>query len=550
MKKRLLVGMEIGFALFIIWLSAVAVTAQETRRPGQAASGVPEERAAVQTASPGVPAGQQPAAPPLPPERPFAVTRHAMTVDGKPLAYTATAGWLTVNKADERPGARVFFTAYTMDGVRDLSARPLTFAFNGGPGSSSVWLHLGGLGPRRVLMTDEGFAVKPPYGLVDSEFTLLDATDMVFIDPVSTGYSRPLPGEAKSQFHGVAEDLASVGEFIRLFVTRFERWSSPKFLLGESYGTTRAAGLSGFLQNRSLGMFLNGIILVSSVLDFQTITFTPGNVISYVVFLPHYAATAWYHKKLPPALQARPLKDVLAEAEAFALNDYAVALLKGNRLTPEETARIADRLAGLTGLDKSYVLSANLRIRHDRFVKELRRAEFETVGRLDSRFKGRDADAAGETYEFDPASAAIQGAFSTMINHYLRTDLQVKEDLPYAIYGSVFPWNFLSSPDEASGPGAPAGRGRAGFGGAVLNVAETLRRAMSENPSLRVYVANGFYDGATPYFGTAYTFAQLGLNGEYAGRVRMGYFEAGHMMYIHKPSLARLKADLTEFIRQ
>lgn len=550
MKQRLRVGLAAGFAFFFIGTSAIAASVQETRRPAQAASGAQANRPAGQS-GPVAPHGgaqdQPPSAPALPPDKPFAVTRHVLTVGGKPLAYTATAGWLTVNKADEHPGARIFFTAYAMDGVRDISARPLTFVFNGGPGSSSVWLHLGGLGPRRVLMTDEGFAVKPPYGLVDSENTLLDVTDLVFIDPVSTGYSRPLPGEPKAQFHGVAEDLASVGEFIRLFVTRFERWPSPKFLLGESYGTTRAAGLSGVLQNRTTGMFLNGIILVSSVLDFQTITFTPGNVLSYVVFLPHYTATAWYHKKLPPALQARPLKDVLAEAEAFALNDYAVALLKGNRLAPEESAGIAGRLAALTGLDRGYILSTNLRIRHDRFVKELRRADFETVGRLDSRFKGRDADAAGETYEFDPASAAIQGAFSTMINPYLRTDLGVKEDLPYAIYGSVFPWNFLSSPEEAAGPGPAAGRGRAGFGGAVLNVAETLRRAMSENPSLRVYVANGFYDGATPYFGTAYTFAQLGLNGEFAGRVRMGYFEAGHMMYIHKPSLIKLKADLAEF---
>lgn len=543
MKDRTPAGFLIGFALLFFGLSAIGSMAQETRRPGQAAPGAAEGRPAAQAGA------QQPAATALPSEKPFAVTRHTISVGGTPLAYTATAGWLTVNKADERPGARVYFTAYMKDGVRDVSARPLAFVFNGGPGSSSVWLHLGGLGPRRVRMTDEGFAVEPPYGLVDSEHTLLDATDMVFLDPVSTGYSRPLPGEEKAQFHGVAEDLASVGEFIRLFVTRFERWSSPKYLLGESYGTTRAAGLSGFLQGRGTGMFLNGIILVSSVLDFQTITFTPGNVISYLVFLPHYTATAWYHKQLPPALQARPLGEVLAESEAFALNDYAAALLKGNRLTPEETGRVADRLAALTGLDRGYVLSTNLRIRHDRFVKELRRGAFETVGRLDSRFKGHDADAAGETYEFDPASAAIQGAFSTMINHYLRKELQVREDLPYAIYGNVYPWNFFSSPEDATGRGpGMASRGRAGFGGAVLNVAETLRRAMSENPSLRVFVANGFYDGATPYFGTAYTFAQLGLNDEFAGRVRMGYYEAGHMMYIHKPSLEKLKADLAEFI--
>ncbi|MEW5902359.1 MAG: peptidase S10, partial [Acidobacteriota bacterium] len=420
--------------------------------------------------------------------------------------------------------------------------------FNGGPGSSSVWLHLGGWGPRRVMMTEEGFSAKPPFGLTDNENSLLDVTDLVFIDPVSTGYSRPLPGENKTQFHGVGEDVASVGEFIRLYVTRFERWLSPKFILGESYGTTRAAGLAGFLQGRTHGMYLNGIVLVSCVLDFQTIMFAPGNNLSYVLFLPHYAATAWYHKKLEPALQEKSLKEVLAEVENFSLNEYSVALLKGNRLSKEETEKIAAKVADYSGLSREYVGRSNLRLRHDRFVKELLRADFRTVGRLDSRFKGQDADAAGETYEFDPASAAIQGAFSTMLNHYLRTELKYKEDLPYAIYGNVYPWNFLSSPEEAGPMTMPAARMRFGLGG--LNVAETLRRAMSENPFLQVFCANGYYDGATPYFGTEYTFSQIGLNGEFAGRVQMGYYEAGHMMYIHKPSIVKLKADLAEFIRR
>ncbi len=489
--------------------------------------------------------GQAPAAPP---DRPLAVTRHTVTIGGKAIAYTATAGTLTVNKQDEKPGARMYFTAYTMDGVRDASARPLTFVFNGGPGSSSVWLHLGGLGPRRIAMNDEGIAGKPPYRLVDSENSLLDVTDMVFIDPVMTGYSRPLPGEAKTQFTGVGEDVASVGEFIRMFVTRFERWASPKFILGESYGTTRAAALSGYLQGRQTGMYLNGIVLVSSVLDFQTITFQPGSNLSYVLYLPHYTATAWYHKKLAPALQAKPLKDVLAESEAFAAGEYSEALFLGNRLPKDRTAAVAGRLAGLTGLSPAYVIESNLRVRHDRFVKELLRSDLETVGRLDSRFKGRDADAAGEGADSDPSSDAIQGAFSTMLNSYLRTELAVKEDLPYAIYGNVYPWNFLSSPEGEQVPG-PGGR-RGGFGGMMLNVAEVLQSAMRENPDLRVFVANGFYDGATPYFGTVYTFAQIGLQGEFAGRVKMGYYEAGHMMYIHKPSLVKLKSDLAEFMQK
>lgn len=532
--------------LFVVGLVLLVGFIGGLANAGQSAE---SRRAASQAASPQSPAQASPPQPAVSLDKPPAVTRHTITLGGKPIAYTATAGTLTINKSDEKPGARVFFMAYTQDGLKDLSVRPLAFVFNGGPGSSSVWLHMGGFGPRRVLMTEEGFSVKPPFGLSDNENSLLDVTDLVFIDPVSTGYSRPLPGENKSQFHGLAEDVAAVGEFIRLYVTRYERWASPKFILGESYGTTRAAGLSGYLQGRSRGMYLNGIILVSSVLDFQTITFLPGSNLSYVLFLPHYAATAWYHKKLSPALQARGLKEVLAEAEDFASNEYSAALFKGNRLSREEAEKTAARLAGLTGLSLEYVKESNLRIRHDRFVKELLRTEFSTVGRLDSRFKGRDADAAGETYDFDPSSAAIQGAFSTMLNHYLRTELGYKEDLPYAIYGSVFPWNFLSSPEE-SGPGPSPGRGRSGFGGTIANVAETLRLAMSENPFLRVFVANGYYDGATPYFGTQYTFSQIGLNGEFAGRVRMGYYEAGHMMYIHKPSHQKLKADLAEFIKE
>ena len=508
---------------------------------GQAASQAPPQQK---------PAAETPAKTPPPatgPEKPLVVTHRTINIGGKPVAYAATVGTLTVNKRDEKPGANVFFMAYTQDGIKDLSARPVTFVFNGGPGSSSVWLHMGAWGPRRVQMTDEGFSVKPPYGLADNENSLLDVTDLVFIDPVSTGYSRPLPDESKSQFHGVAEDVASVGEFIRLYVTRFERWASPKFILGESYGTTRAAGLSGYLQGGATGMYLNGIVLVSSVLDFQTIIFTPGNNLTYVLYLPHYTATAWYHKKLAPELLARDLKDVLKEAEAFAAGEYQLALFQGNRLVGDEAERIGAKVAAYTGLSREYVRESNLRIRNDRFVKELCRIDLETVGRLDSRFKGRDADAAGENYEFDPSSAALQGAFSTMFNKYVRTELGYKEDLPYAIFGNVYPWNFLSRPEDAAqSPDMPGQTWARGLG---LNVAETLRLAMSENPFLQVFVANGYYDGATPYFGTEYTFSQIGLNREFEGRVRMGYYEAGHMMYVHKPSIVKLKQDLAEFIR-
>jgi len=527
-------GLIVSVAFGIGWLSAQQPPEKKTPAQPAAAAGQP------------TPPGQQAPAS-LPPEKPLSTTHHSITLNGRPFPYTATVGALTVNKTDEQPGARILFFAYILDGVKDPSGRPITFVFNGGPGSSSVWLHMGAWGPRRVVMTEDGFSVKPPFGLADNDGSLLDATDLVFIDPVSTGFSRPLPGENKSQFHGVGEDVASVGEFIRLYITRNERWASPKFILGESYGTTRAAGLAGFLQGRTHGMYLNGIVLVSSVLDFQTILFLPGNNISYVLFLPHYTATAWFHKKLEAKLQSKALRDVLKEAEDFALNEYSVALLKGNRLEGEEADKVADKLAAFTGLSREYVKQSNMRVRHDRFVKELLRTNFETVGRLDSRFKGRDEDAAGETYEFDPASAATQGAFSTMLNHYVRTELGYKEDLPYAIFGNVYPWNFLSSPEEAE---AFPGPSRSRFGGLNVSVADVLRRALSENSFLQVFCANGYYDGATPYFGTEYTFSQMGLNGEFRDRVQMGYYEAGHMMYIHRPSHLKLKSDLAEFIKR
>jgi carboxypeptidase C (cathepsin A) len=475
--------------------------------------------------------------------KPPSVTKHTITIDGKSISYTATVGEMIVNKPNEEPGASMFYIAYTRNDIQDKSSRPITFAFNGGPGSSSVWLHMGGLGPRRVAMDEEGNSYPPPFGLTDNENSLIDVTDLVFIDPVSTGYSRPLPGENKSQFHGVQEDVESVGEFIRLFITKNERWESPKFVLGESYGTTRSAGLSGFLQGRTHGMYLNGIILVSSVLDFSTIVFMPGNLMPYILFLPHYTATAWYHKKLPAELLNEPLTKVLEESKKFALEEYAAALLKGNRLSQDRYEEIARKLAAYTGLALDYVKQSNLRIRHDRFVKELLREEFHTVGRLDSRFKGRDSDAAGESYEYDPSSSIIQGAFSTMLNYYVRKELKYEKDIPYAIYGNVYPWNFSSTPSDPR----QMRRGGMGMG---LNVAEILRQAMAENENLQVFCCNGYYDGATPFFGTEHTFAQMGLNGEFKDRIKMGYYEAGHMMYINKPSIIKWKKDLAAFIQE
>lgn len=456
-------------------------------------------------------------------------TIHDVTIDGKKIRYKATAGTILLNMDVEPAAGYIFFIAYTKVGKEDAATRPLTFSFNGGPGSSSVWLHLGLLGPRRTLMDNDGRALPPPYKLVPNEYSLLDKTDLVFIDPVGTGFSRALPEEDPHQFHGVEEDVEAVGEFIRLYTTRFERWASPKFLIGESYGTTRAAGLSGFLQTRH-GLYLNGIMLVSSILQFQTARFDRGNDLPYILFLPTFTATAWYHNQLDADMQS-DLEKTLQEVEEFALGEYASALMKGDKLPLQEYDVIVQKLARYTGLTPEYIRQTNLRINIRRFVKELRRDERLTVGRLDSRFTGIDYDAAGERYEYDPSYAAIEGPYTATLNDYVRRDLKFESDLPYEILtGRVRPWNYSNVENQ------------------YLNVAETLRNAMNINPHLKVFVANGYYDLATPYFATLYTFSHMGLDPSLKDNVSMGFYESGHMMYIHLPSLIQLKKDLAVFI--
>jgi len=467
-------------------------------------------------------------------------TKHTVTIGGQEVAYTVTAGTLVLREEAEReketeadgakPKASLFFIAYTRDGVADKTKRPLTFSFNGGPGSSSVWLHLGVLGPKRVLLDDDGRAPPPPYRLVENAHSLLDVTDLVFIDPVSTGYSRPVPGEKAKEFHDFKKDIQTVGDFIHLYTTRYQRWTSPKFLIGESYGTTRAGGLSGYLQERH-GLYLNGLMLVSVVLNFQTLHFHPGNELPYVLFLPTYTATAWYHRKLAPELQA-DLRATLNEVEAFALNEYSVALLKGDALPAPERAALAQKLARYTGLSPEYLERTDLRINIYRFVKELLRDQRRTVGRLDSRFKGIDRDAAGETFEDDPSYQNIAGAYTATFYDYVRGELKFESDLPYEILNpKVWPWSYTDHENR------------------YVDVADTLRKALSANPHLKVFVANGYYDLATPHFATEYTFNHLGLDASLRPNISMAYYEAGHMMYIHIPSLVRLKADLAAFIR-
>lgn len=456
-------------------------------------------------------------------------TSHTMRIGGQDVSYTATAGAMELLDDDGKAKARIYFTSYVRDGQENPGERPITFAFNGGPGSSSVWLHMGALGPRRVAFGVEGEVLPPPGRIVDNEFSWLDITDLVFIDPVSTGFSRALEGEDAKQFHGVDKDIASVGDFIRLYTTRYERWMSPKFLAGESYGTTRAAGLSGYLQQRH-GMYLNGVMLVSAVLNFQTLIFNEGNDTPYWLFLPTYSATAWYHKKLPPDLQG-DLEKTLAEVEQWASTEYLVALARGDTLSQEEGATVARRLARYTGLSEQFILDTNLRIKIFHFTKELLRAEGLTVGRFDSRYTGRDRDNSESRFERDPSYSVIQGAYTAAFNDYVRRELQYKNDLPYEILtGRVRPWDYGSAQN------------------AFLNVAETLRQAISQNPSLHVLFASGRYDLATPYFASDYTITHLGLPLSLRKNITHMYYDAGHMMYQRLADLEKLKVDVADFV--
>ena len=467
--------------------------------------------------------------PPAPEEK-AVPTKHTLRIGGQEIKYTATAGTLLLKLEDGTPKASVFYIAYTKDDVSDASQRPVTFTFNGGPGSSSVWLHLGAFGPRRVQMGDAGALLPPPYKLVDNDSSLLDVTDLVFIDPVSTGYSRAVPGEPPKQFHGIEEDVQSVGEFIRLYTTRSKRWASPKFLAGESYGTTRAAGLSGYLQQR-YGMYLNGIVLISSILNFQTAEFDSGNDLPYILHLPTYTAIAWYHKRLAADLQA-DLQKTLSESRRFAAGEYADALMAGDLLAPARRAEIAQKLARFTGLSPDYIERSRLRIHIQRFTKELLRSEGRSVGRLDGRFTGMDRDAASATPDYDPSYAAILGPYTAVLNEYVRGDLKYESDLPYEILtGRVRPWSY-----------AP-------YENRYVDVAETLRGAMTQNPFLRAFVAKGYYDLATPFFAAEYTFDHLGLDPSLRSHLSGGYYESGHMMYVHPPSLLKLKQDLAQFLR-
>jgi carboxypeptidase C (cathepsin A) len=449
-----------------------------------------------------------------------------MLSDKTKLSYTAHTGYLDLKNDTGKLVAKLFFTYYRKD-MQDPSRRPVCFTFNGGPGSSSVWLHMGGLGPRRVALQDDGTTTAPPYQVINNEYTWLDKTDLVFIDPVATGYSRPASGESPRQFHGFVEDIQCMAAFIRSFLSSYERWASPKYLAGESYGTTRAAGLSKYLTD-NYRIYLNGIFLISPILNFGTNDYYVGNDLPRALYLPSFTAAAWYHKKLAPVLQS-DLKKALKESEAFAMNEYAMALLKGDWMSRREKEVIAERMSYYTGLDKEYILRANLRVDESRFYKELRRKDGLSIGRLDARFTGRNFDDAGEFADFDPSFTNIDGPFTSAINDYFQRELNFKEQQPYNIFGNVRPWNYSNVQNQ------------------FLNVADQLRDAMTRNTNLKVYVGSGFYDFATPYFTAMYDMAHMFLPEELQKNIRHYFYEAGHMYYINKLCLVQSKKDVSEF---
>ncbi len=454
------------------------------------------------------------------PEEPV-VTQHTATIRGETVRYTAEAGTLPIRE-DGKVMARMFYVYYKRDNVPEGVERPMVFSFNGGPGTASVWMHMGYTGPRRVQYDEEGFALRPPVGLEDNPYSILDVADIVYIDPIATGFSRMVEGEDAHKYHGTLSDIQSVGEFIRLFIVRKDRWSSPKFVIGESYGTTRASGLAGYLLSEHQ-IYLNGVILVSMT----NLNVESGPDVRYATTLPQFAATAWYHRQLPADLQGRSLEELLPEVESFAVSEYLPALVAGDRLEEAGRRSIAERVARYTGLDPEYVLSTNLRIDSRRFWKELLRDQRLTVGRLDSRYVGVDRDAAGETPGYDPAMADWNGPFGNAVNLYLRQELGYDPDLRYNIWGPVRPW----TRDEG------------------VSVGDMLGEAMRENPYMKVLIQGGYFDAATDYFTAAYTISHIQPGGEFRDRFRFAWHESGHMMYLRQEDLESSNQDLRDFIR-
>lgn len=454
------------------------------------------------------------------------VTHHSITVDGKTLNYTATVAQMPLKDPAGETEAHIFFMAYTLDDVSDVARRPLTFCFNGGPGSASLWVHMGGMGPRSPRLLPAGGMPPPPYQLKDNPDTWLDKTDLVFIDPVGTGYSRAKTVDVARRMNSVQGDIQSVGEFIRLYITRNNREISPLFIAGESYGTFRAAGLAGYLIDR--GIAFNGIVLIGTTLNLETIWSRSDDLV-YELEFPTYAADAYYHKKLAADLQRKDLKAFLKEVEGFALGEYANALAKGDDLPAAERKAVVDKLVRYTGLDAHYVDESNLRWDVSHFTRQLLRDRKMTIGRYDGRLTGPSSLDTGETSEFDPSSTLIMPPFTAMFTNYIRAELGYKTDMYYYPTGGIQPWDYAV---------------QNGFG----DTTHMLRSAMVKNPYMKVMIAAGYFDLATPYYAVEYTFNHMGLHPEMHRNITWDFYQAGHMLYIDSDSHSKLKHDFSEFL--
>lgn len=462
--------------------------------------------------------------------RPDAVTtEHVIQLGGREIEYTATAGTLPLyNESDGKVEAQVFHVAYMAKNA-DSATRPIFFLFNGGPGSSSVWLHLGAFGPKRVLTGDADDLAKPPWRLGENDASLLDVADLVFIDPVSTGFSRAEEGVSHDRFHGIDQDASSVAKFIRLFITRHDRWNSPKYIGGESYGTVRSAALARELQDGQ-GIYLNGILLVSSILDFGTVRTSGGNDLPYALYLPTMAAAAWYHGKVDRE-RYPDLDSVISASESFAIEKFLPALAKGSSLSSDETDVVVEKLHEFTGLSQQMLRRSNLRVGPTRFRKELLRDRATIIGRFDARFKGPAVDESSNSPAYDPSYTAIVGPYTATLNEYLRADLGYRSDIPYEILtGNVQPWDYSR------------------FENRFVSVAGRLRDAVVKNPSLRVFQASGYFDLATPHFAADYVIEHMLLPTDFRAHIETKYYPAGHMMYLNDALRVELSKDVRAWI--
>ena len=474
---------------------------------------------------------------PIPPEK-SSVTHHELNLNGRSLKYTATAGTLLIRDEDDKPYGSMFYVAYTLDGA-DPGSRPVSFLYNGGPGSATLWLHMGSFSPVRIETDSPKATPGPPFKLVPNQYSLLDKSDLVFIDAPLTGYSRAVGKGQPKDFFGVDQDLRAFDRFIARYISVNQRWNSPKFLIGESYGTTRSAGLSDLLG--SDGIQLNGIVLISSILNYAVRS--PGYDTVYIINLPSYAAAAWYFNKVQN--KTPDIATWVQQAREFASGPYAQALFQGDKLSAEQLDSVAKEMSRLTGLSVEYIKEANLRVSPTRFRKEVLRSDRKTLGRYDMRFEGEDVDAAGENPSYDPSDTGISGAFVAAIHDYLERELKYESTdnyRPTAYNLTGGQWDWHHRPPGGGGPGGGMNQQLQPY------VAGDLGAAIRKNPHLRVFSANGYFDLATPFFGTEFDLDHMNLEPELRGNVQFGYYPSGHMIYLNVDALHKLRDDLAAFI--